>query len=366
MAARRRSRVLLVTTGTGAAGAERVVRSLALGLKDYEAEVAYLSGEPTAFDLELEAMGIRVVRLAGRKSRPFALARELGELVRARQPALVHSHLYHANVLASKVLAANQTVPLIHTVHVIERRYRPLRPWFERRAALRASRVACVSKSVASHLQESGWPTEKLVTVHNGINPLAYSDVPVLERDAEPVIAGVGRLVPQKGFDLLLRAFARVAHSLPAARLEIAGVGPDARSLAALATKLGIAERVGWLGFRSDVAEVFAAARVVAFPSRYEGFGLVLAEAGAAARPVVAFDLPTTREIVIPEETGRIVPVGDLDAFAESLAELLRDPELARRQGSAARLRIQRKFDEQRMVAGYASLYASLPAGPAG
>ncbi|MEE2888717.1 MAG: glycosyltransferase [Planctomycetota bacterium] len=356
----------MVTTSTGHAGAERVVRSLALGLQDYEVEVAYLSGESTAFDLELEAMGIHVARLAGRRSRPFGLARRLGELLRARRPALVHSHLHHANVLASKVLAADQTVALIHTVHVIERRYRPLRPWLERRAAMRASRVACVSVSVAEHLRKSGWPADKLVTVPNGIDTAAYSSVPVLDLDGEPVIAGVGRLQAQKGFDLLLRAFARVAHSVPAARMEIAGVGPDAQSLAALAEKLGIAERVDWLGFRSDVAGVFASARVVAFPSRYEGFGLVLAEAGAAARPVVAFDLQTTREIVVPEETGRIVPAGDLDAFADSLAALLQDPESARRQGSAARLRIQRKFDEQQMVAGYASLYASLPASPTG
>jgi len=362
VANQQRSRVLLVTTATGAAGAERVVRALALGLQGYEVEVAYLTGEPTAYDLELEAVGIRVARLLGRKSRPFELARKLDALIQDRRPMLVHSHLYHANVLASKVLGADPATSLIHTAHVIEGRWKPVRPFLERRAVTRASRVVCVSRSVASHLLESGWPADKLVTIHNGVAIADYAGVPALEPDAPPLVVGVGRLARQKGMDLLLRAFARVAQGIPEARIEIAGVGPDAQSLFGLADRLGIADKVTWLGFRADIAGILASARVVAFPSRYEGFGLVLAEAGAAARPVVAFDLPTTREIVVPDETGRIVPVEDLDAFTQRLGELLRDPGLARRLGDAARLRVRRKFDERRMVEAYASLYASLPA----
>lgn len=352
----------MVTTSTGSAGAERVVASLARGLQDYEVEVVYLSGEASAYDLELEAQGIYVARLGGRRHRPFELIRKLRGVVQSRQPDLVHSHLFHANVLMAKALRADSKIPLIHTAHVIEGRHRPLRPWFERRAVRRAARVVCVSKAVADHLHGCGWPGEKLVIVPNGIDTARYLGVREVGETSDPLVVGIGRLHEQKGFDLLLQAFARVAAVMPEARLQIAGVGAQADSLAGLAGKLGIADRLSWLGFRSDIPAVMASARVVAFPSRYEGFGLVLAEAGAAARPVVAFDLPTTREIVEDEVTGRIVPLGDLDAFAQALSELLRDPELARRQGQAARARVQGDFDEQRMLRAYAELYGALPA----
>ena len=331
-----------------------MVASLARGLEGYEVEVVYLTGEASAYDLELEAQGIYVARLEGRKHRPFDLIRKLRGVVQSRQPDLVHSHLFHANVLAAKVLRSDPKIPLIHTAHIIEGRHRPLRPWFERRAASRATRVVCVSKAVADHLQSCGWPDDKLVIVPNGIDTARYLDVPEVGATADLVVVGIGRLHAQKGFDLL-----------PQARLHIAGVGAEAGSLAGLASQLGIADRLTWLGFRSDIPAVMASARVVAFPSRYEGFGLVLAEAGAASRPVVAFDLPTTREIVEDGVAGRIVPLGDVDAFAQALADVLRDPELASRQGRAARARIQRDFGEQRMLAAYAELYAELPALPA-
>lgn len=360
MVSAQRSRVLLVTTKTGTAGAERILVSLALGLADHQVEVVYLTGQASSFDLDLEAKGIQVQRFEGRRRRPFELLGRLRDLIRNRQPTLVHSHLFHANVLASKALRGARQIPLIHTTHIIERRFRPLRPWLERRAAARASRVVCVSHAVRTHLVESGWPADKLHTIHNGIDLTSFSEVPVIDLESEPVIVGVGRLESQKGFDLLLRAFARIAGGLPEARIEIAGTGPADQTLGVLASKLGIAERITWLGFRADVATVLSRARVVAFPSRYEGFGLVLAEAGAAARPVVAFDLPTTREILTDGSTGKIVAVRDLDAFAESLADLLRDPDRARQLGTAARVKIQQEFDEQRMVADYASLYAEL------
>jgi hypothetical protein len=105
----------------------------------------YLTGAASAYDLELEAQGTYVVRLEGRKHRPFELVRKLRGVVQSRQPDLVHSHLFHANVLVAKVLRSDPKIPLIHTAHIIEGRHRPLRPWFERRAALRASRVVCVS-----------------------------------------------------------------------------------------------------------------------------------------------------------------------------------------------------------------------------
>lgn len=365
MGIRSRPRVLLVTTSTGAAGAERVVASLAGGLEGYEVEVVYLTGEASAYDLELEAQGIYVLRLEGRRHRPFDLIRKLRSVVQSRQPDLIHSHLFHANVLVSKALRADPKIPLIHTAHIIEGRHRPLRPWFERRAALRASRVVCVSKAVADHLHSCGWADDKLVIVPNGIDSARYLDVPEVGETADPLVVGIGRLHAQKGFDLLLHAFARIASAVPQARLHIAGVGAEAGSLAGLASKLGIADRLTWLGFRSDIPAVMASARVVAFPSRYEGFGLVLAEAGAASRPVVAFDLPTTREIVEDGVTGRIVPFGDVDAFAQALADVLCDPALASRQGQAARARIQGAFGEPRMLAAYAELYAELPALPA-
>ncbi|WP_433218964.1 glycosyltransferase family 4 protein [Dactylosporangium sp. CS-047395] len=193
-----------------------------------------------------------------------------------------------------------------------------------------------VSAGLAGHLRERH-PSARISVVPNGVDATAFAVQAGPRRFADPAapIVYLGRLdTAQKGLDVLLRALADV----PGRRLLIAGDGPGAAPLARLAGRLGLTERVHWLGRVEGGAKyrLLADAAVVAVPSRFETFGMVAVEALACGTPVVATDIPCLRDVV-PDEAGLRVPPGDPPALAAALRLVLDHPELAARFAAGAR-----------------------------
>jgi glycosyltransferase involved in cell wall biosynthesis len=153
--------------------------------------------------------------------------------------------------------------------------------------------------------------------------------LPALEDDASPappspeaLVVCAGRLVPEKGFDVALRTFARLSD--PEARLAIVGDGPERARLEALAAELGLSGRVEFAGYQPDVGPWLRRARVLLLTSRFEGYAAVIVEALGAGRPVVATDCtPAARELLAHPGAGRVAPIGDAEALAQALAEVL-------------------------------------------
>jgi glycosyltransferase involved in cell wall biosynthesis len=166
-----------------------------------------------------------------------------------------------------------------------------------------------------------------------------------------PVVVYVGRLVPEKGVDVLLRALPGMLASQPCACLVIAGDGPERPELERLARELGVAGQVHFVGTQHDVLPYYRLATVVAVPSRYEPFGLVAVEAMAAGRPVVASRVGGLAETVVDGTTGRQTAPADPQALAEGLLGVLCSPEDAARMGAAGRERVRAEYTEERMVA---------------
>jgi glycosyltransferase involved in cell wall biosynthesis len=142
-----------------------------------------------------------------------------------------------------------------------------------------------------------------------------------------PLLLALGRLHPNKAFDVLLRALA----DLPDAVLWLGGDGPERAALAALAGTLGVTERVRFLGWRQDTAPLYAAADVVVVPSRHEPLGNVVLEGWARRRPVVAAASAGPAALIADGISGRLVPVDDASALSSALAQLLADPAAAAR-----------------------------------
>jgi amylovoran biosynthesis glycosyltransferase AmsD len=175
-------------------------------------------------------------------------------------------------------------------------------------------------------------------------------------------VLAVGRHVAQKGFDLLIGAWASVARELPAARLEVLGDGPLRARHEAMAASLGLDASIRWLPPTGDVADHYRKASVFVLSSRYEGMPLALMEAQALGVPSVAFDCPTGPAEILGADTGRLVPAGDVGALASAIVELLSSADLRRTMGRAAIARSRERFSPREHEQRWAALVRQVAA----
>jgi glycosyltransferase involved in cell wall biosynthesis/O-antigen/teichoic acid export membrane protein len=205
--------------------------------------------------------------------------------------------------------------------------------WFERAGVRLHDRMITPSDDLAGTLRAANSAAEVHV-IPNGVDAASFDVV----QPRRPVALFLGRLeTEQKGLDVLLDAFAKVADQTTA-RLEIAGDGRDRAALEARCRRLGIADRVDFLGRVDGPAKLalLASAQLVCMPSRRETFGMVAAEALACGTPVLAADIDNLRHLVRPG-TGRLVTAGDPTAYAVVLLELLRSPQACWELGARGR-----------------------------
>ncbi len=230
--------------------------------------------------------------------------------------------------------------------------------------------VAALSSEMRDKLVAEGiGPVE---VVHNGVaeRPPRPRLATQTGEDAVPTVVYAGRLVPEKGVDVLLRALARVRkgpNAVPNARLLAAGQGTEAESLRVLASELGLADAVTWLGHlpREEMERHFDSAWVQAVPSLWaEPFGNVSTEAMMRGTAVVASAVGGQTDIVIDGQTGFLVPPGDVDALAARLRYVLRDRTVAETMGQIGRRRALAQFSEAYRTQRFVEIYERLLALP--
>lgn len=195
-----------------------------------------------------------------------------------------------------------------------------------------------VSPSTALDLAARGLRKEDVVIIPNGVDPSVYHPDPAISRFDRPTLLYVGRLKRYKGIDLAIRAVALLRDRGTSVRLLIAGRGDDEASLRNLASALGVDDRVEILGYIEEARKVdlFRSAWLHVFTSEKEGWGLTNLEAGACGTPTVASDVPGLRDSVRNEESGLLVPHGDVSALADAIGRIVMDPELRERLGRGA------------------------------
>lgn len=193
------------------------------------------------------------------------------------------------------------------------------------------SRVAAASVVVSNALKQDliqrfNAAPDRLRTIYNPASPERTQPPVSAEALAarEPIVVAVGRLVADKGFRFLVRAFALVNY--PQAKLVMLGKGPDLEMLRAEAERLGVAERIEFAGYVSDPGAYLSRARCFVSPSYFKSFGLAIVEALDFGVAVVATDSGGPREILISSAIGRLVPVGDEEAMAAAISDSLANP----------------------------------------
>lgn len=222
----------------------------------------------------------------------------------------------------------------------------------------------CAALSDPAHPGPAG-PALPVTTVHNGIdlalfNPAAQAPVPPSGRRT---VLCVGALDANKNQRLLLQAFTRLARAHPDVDLCLVGDGPERQPLQAQAAAAGLAERVRFaLNVPlAEVARFYAQASAFVLPSLSESFGLVLLEAGAFGLPVVASDLPSTREILTPGVNARLFGSGDAEDLAQQLAAVLEQPQAAAAMGEALQRHVTGHFRWSTTLQRYRELLDPLP-----
>ena len=372
------SRVVHVIKATGIAGAEKHLLTLlpALNRERFGAHLIVLTEQrkpAPEFFSALQAADVNAERVIIRGHADPALAPRLALRLRALAPALVHTHLLHADLygtLAARLAGVPLVISTRHNDDPFRRRW-PV-SFFLRIINRRTDHFVAISERVRAFTIEVEQVTASRVdTVNYGL-PLGAETRPVDAR-AEfgipegPLLVCVARLTEQKGHRWLLSAFRAVLDEFPQAALLLLGDGPLRAPLERLAAKLGLREHVRFSGWRTDVSALLPGADLFVLASEWEGFGLVLLEAMAAALPIVATRVGAIPEVVLHGETGWLVEAKNAAAFADATISALRAPGQIVAFGQRGRARLQKEFSVQRMVAAterlYARLFAQLPDG---
>lgn len=217
-------------------------------------------------------------------------------------------------------------------------------PWFYRR-----QRFLAISESSRDDLSRRGVPAGRIEVSHCGIRRPAPSAALTRLGERPCAVSYVGRLEPYKRVDVLLRAAAGLVPRFPDLELLLIGRGSDLGRLELLAKDFGIASRTRFVGFVTDEERdaLLARSRVCVCPSEKEGWGLTVIEANAVGTPVVASDAPGLRDSVRSGDTGFLVPVGDVEGFADAIGKLLLADDAAERMACAA-LAWSQRFDWDR------------------
>jgi len=362
-------RVLHLITELNIGGAEKVLSRLLsrLDRDRFALAVACLYGRDGLVADEIRSLGIPVTDLGmTAKWRLDAFVR-LYRLLHRQRPTILHTWMFHANV-PGRVLGRLAGVPIVISSERTMGQEGGLRRWLNRITGPLPDRVACVSESVAEFAAQTiGIPPAKLVVIPNGIpledfQPGDRSRARVdLGIPLRVVVAGtVGRLQPVKGTRHLLEAWSRLVSGHPDAILLLVGGGSQQAALERMSRHLGISEHVRFLGDRADVPDLLRGMDVFVLPSLWEGMPNAALEAMAVGLPVVATAVGGTPEVVVDGVTGLLIPPGDPDALAQSIAHLLCDPDLRYRMGQAGRERVVNHFSVGRMVEQTTRLYEHL------
>lgn len=361
-------KILLLITGLGMGGAEKVVTSLAdaLAAKGHEVLVAYLAGIavvlPTHANVQIVNLG-----MATKFDVVYAFF-NLRQLIRDFQPDVVHSHMIHANMLARLVRLTTPIKRLISTAHNSNEGGKLRMLAYRLTDALPDISTNVSDEAVIAFIKARATKLGRMVTVHNGIATDAFAFNPVeririrqsllLDEGAHLILA-VGRFQEQKDYPNLLNALAELPIELNY-QLCIAGDGPLRGDLQTLVARLGLSDRVRFLGIRHDIANLMSASDIFILSSAWEGFPIVVMEAMANERVLVVTDCGGVREAV--GETGYLVKPKDFKALAQAFEKALQLPSIqSAALGRAARQRVLDKYSLDAVVEKWLQIYVPAP-----
>ena len=369
-------RILHVIPTLVRGGAEKQLALLAAGLprERFDVHVAVLTHTgPLEESLRQAAVPVTVIGKRW-KIDPGAYWR-LRTLIKGLRPDIVHTWLFAANAYGRQAAVSLGIKHIVAGERCVDPWKGPIQLSIDRVLARHTERIVTNSSGVKDFYVKRGLPAEKFTIIPNGIGPFDPSNETTRESLLDELhlppdvrlIGAIGRLWPQKRVKDLIWAADLLKSARDDTHLLIVGDGPQRWRLERYRDQNEVADRVHFLGERSDVPRILPHLDCLWLASEYEGQSNAVMEAMSAGVPVVATDIPGNRDLVVPDQTGYLVPVGDRSAFTRHTHHLLEDRDLSRQLGDAGRARMLAEFSVEQMIERHAALYEQLTAdSPAG
>ena len=354
--------------------------------RDYDDEVSLVCGPglgPEGSLVERAQAGgfeLRLLPSLERNIKPWgdwSSYRQLIDIIRELQPEIIHTHSSKAGIMG-RAAAAKLKIPAVHSIHGAAFHYG--QPWLARNIYLSAekwagpktTRYISVCDAMTDQYVEAGVaPREKFVTIYSGMEVEPFLDPPrppaEVRRelgltDEQVVIGKVARLFHLKGHEFVLQAARRVIDAAPNVRFLFVGDGILREQYEREIAEAGLTDYFVFAGLvrPERIPELVAAMDVVVHTSMWEGLARVLPQGSIAGKPVVSYDIDGAREVVIPDETGFLLPRGAVDELADALVTLATDAELRQRLGTTGRERFTDQFRHQTMTRKIREVYAEI------
>jgi glycosyltransferase involved in cell wall biosynthesis len=380
-------RIAHIITRLIVGGAQENTFLTAVGqLRNYDDDVTLITGPGLGPEgslverAEAEGIDIRVLPESRRNLHPWRdwrCYRKLITMLREIKPEIVHTHSSKAGILG-RAAATKLGIPVVHTIHgasfhygqnaVAKRVYIAAEKW----AARRCAKLISVCDAMTDQYVAAGIaPREKFVTIYSGmdVEPFLHPPRPPAEvrrelgiADDRIVVGKVGRLFHLKGHEFLIRAAPEVLRHFPQIQFLLVGDGILRQQFEADIARLGLSEHFVFTGLvpPARVPELIHAMDVVVHTSLWEGLARVLPQGLIAGKPVVSYDVDGAREVVLPGETGYLLPPQSVDDLAAAICELAGDAELRNRLGQAGCERFTNRFRHQTMTAQIRDVYQSV------
>ena len=352
-------KILYVTTGLGLGGAEKVVADLAdqMTLLGHNVKIAYLTGEVLVKPVSLN---IEIIPLHLDSAKDFVSAsRKYQKLVKSFCPNVVHAHMVHANIFARLNRIPCPVPKLICTAHSSNEGGKARMTAYRLTNHLADANTNVSKKATEALINKGAFSKNNVITVYNGI------DLRKFEKTHESInvdknvlsLISVGSFSDAKDYPNLINAFAILkSRNNSNIKLTIVGDGELRPQIESLIKELNLGKDITLLGRRSDVSELLNTADIFLLASKFEGFGLVVAEAMACECYVVATDSGGVAEVM--GDTGQLVPIQNSEAFAIGLECAINlDIEHRLQNNKKARARVEQLFSLESSVKKWLSLY---------
>jgi len=347
--------LFIITRADTVGGAQVHVRDLAKFLQDSHHQVLVVTGIKGIYNHDLQGQHINNVSCQY-LSKKINLIKDwktlnfLQKIIAEFQPDIISTHSSKAGILG-RLAARKSKTPCIFTAHGwaftggVPEPSRTIYQWSEKITEPLANKIICVSEQDRSIGLKTGMQPNRLLTIHNGMPDLP-AELRANPSHSNPVrIVMVARFDQQKDHVTLLKAF----QNIPEAHLDLVGDGLDLEKIKTLAKELKIIDRINFLGFRTNVAEVLAQAQIFTLISNWEGFPRTTIEAMRAGLPVIVSDVGGASEAIMEGITGYIVPWGDVNTLHQRLLQLVLDAQFRTKMGAAGRKRYEAEYTFEKM-----------------